>query len=160
MKDTPIDTKMYNEELDVGKIISEGGVLAKIYLEVQGNDLDAAKLALENTVQNRLAAEENISILKVSMYDILKDEKNEVFSGVAEIEFVADDFRWFLNTILRYGPAAVEIIEPSEVKLPMAMMHSISADVADFSHLYSQQIIKLLKEPERKALYEKMLGNE
>ncbi|MBU0762453.1 MAG: WYL domain-containing protein, partial [Candidatus Altiarchaeota archaeon] len=159
MKDSPVTTTSYNEEADVDKILSEGGVHARIYLEVQATDTDAAKIAMENTVSNRLLQYENITVLKVSMYDILKEENAEYFSGVSEVEFVADDFRWMINAVLKYGPAAVEIIEPPEVKLPSDMMHSIVADIADFSHLYSQQIIKLLKDPERKALYEKMLGN-
>lgn len=159
-KDTPIESKTYNEELDVDMKLSEGGVLARIYLEVQGTDLEAAKIALENTINTKLLAEENISVLTVNMYDIIKEEKAKYFSGVSEIEFIADDFRWFVNTVLKYGPAAVEIIEPAEVKLSSDMMHSVVADIADYAHLYSQQIIKLLKDPERKALYEKMMGIE
>jgi hypothetical protein len=160
MKDSPVNTQKYNEDADIDKILSEGGVLAKIYLEVQGTDLEAAKLALENTVQTRLTKEETLTVLQIQMYDILKDETAEFFSGVAEIELIADDFRSFIKTILSYGPAAVEIVEPTEVKLTADMMHAVVADIADFTHLYSQHIINMLKDPERKALYEKMMADK
>ena len=159
MADKPILEEMFNEDLDVDQKMNEGGVLSKIYLEVQGNDLEAAKKALENTVFNRLSGEDNVHMLEVRMYDVLKDE-TEHFSGVSEIKLVADDFKWFLSTVLRYGPSAVEIMEPTEVKLNTEQMHSIIADVTDFTHMYSQQIIAMLKDPERRALYDRMLEDK
>jgi hypothetical protein len=159
MADKPILEEKFNKELDVDQKLNEGGVLGKIYLEVQGNDLEAAKVALQKTIYDRLKAEKNAHVLEVKMYDIQKDE-GDFFSGVAEVNFVADDFRWFVNTVMRYGPAAVEVIEPSDVQLDSAQMHSIIADVSDFTHMYSQQIIAMFKDPERRALYERMLEGE
>jgi len=164
MADKPILTKKFNEELDVGRMIDEGGIQARLYIGVQGNDLEAAKSALENTVFNRMAQEESIYLLEVKMFDILKDKgkkKGEkLFSGVAEVTLVAEDFRWFINTILRYGPSAFEIVDPPEVRLNSEQMHSLAADVSDFVHMYSQQIIAMFKDPERRHLYEKMLKGQ
>ena len=160
MADKPLYVTTLNEELDIGAMLSEGGIHAKIFLGVQGNDIEAAKLALENTIFNKLDKEENIKVLTVRMFDILKQDNAEFFSGVSEIELITEDFRWFVNIVLRYGPSAVEIIEPDEVKLGLAEMHSIIADSADFSHMYSQQIIDMFKDPERKALYDKMISEQ
>jgi hypothetical protein len=157
--DEPVTVKTFNEGLNVGRKIEEGGVLAKLYLGVQGNDLEAAKKALENTVYSKMSAEENITLLEVRMFDIEK-EREDYFSGVAEVEILTDDFRWFVNSIMRYGPSAFEILEPSNVKLDASEMHAIAADVADFTHMYSQQIIAMFKDPERRALYQKMLEEE
>lgn len=159
MKDTPVDTMKFNTELDVDKILGEGGVIGRIYLGVQSTDVEAAKAALENTINNQLDREENIWLLEINMYDILKEDGTDMFSGVAEIEFIAEDYRWFVNTILKYGPSAVEIIEPGEISLTSDMMHAIVADAADFAHMYSSKLMQLLKDPERKELYERMLGN-
>jgi hypothetical protein len=161
MADKPILTRKFNEELDVGGKLNEGGVLARLYISVQGNDLEAAKKAMENTIFEKMASEDNISLLEVKMFDIMKEKPKKkgekLFSGVAEVELVADDYRWFVNAILKYGPSAVEIVEPSDVKLNSEQMHSIVADVADFVHMYSQQIIAMFKDPERRYLLEKML---
>jgi len=150
----------FNDGLDVGKRIDEGGVLAKIYLGVQGTDEEAAKEALESMVYNKLAAEKEIKLLQVKMYNILKEDESDFFSGVSEVELIADEYRFFLNMIMRYGPSAVEIIEPEKVTLNTAQMHSIVADLADYAHMYSQQLIEMLKDPERRALYERMLSGE
>jgi hypothetical protein len=158
MADTPIHSEKFNKGVDLGKAVSDGGVHARIYLGVQGNNVDAAKQALETTINDRLNAEKNSKLLSVNMYDILKEEDADYFSGVAEVEVVSDDFRWFLNLVLRYGPSAVEIIEPKEVNLVSDEMHSITADISDFAHVYSQQIMAMLKDPERRDLYERMLN--
>jgi hypothetical protein len=160
MADKPVFTKKFNEGFDLEGKIGEGGVHAKIYLGVQGNDLKTAKKAFEDMLFKKLAAESSINLLEVRMFDIKKDKGAEYFSGVAEVSLVADDFRWFLNMILRYGPSAVEIMEPSEVKLGTEQMHSVAADVSDFVHMYSQQIIAMYKDPERRALLDKMLKGE
>ncbi|MBD3388903.1 MAG: hypothetical protein GF416_07535 [Candidatus Altiarchaeales archaeon] len=159
MADKPILVEKFNEKLDLDGKMREGGILAKVYLEVQGNDLEAAKKALENTIFNKLGAEENVNLLEVKMYDILKEEGDH-FSGVSEIHLVADDFRHFITTILRYGPSAVEITEPEEVTLNTEQMHNIVADVSDFTHMFSQQIISMLKDPERRALLEKVMSEK
>ncbi len=160
MADKPVYIKRFNEELDLGARIAEGAVLGKIYLGVQGNDMDAAKDALEKTVHERLMSENHIKVTEIKMYDIIKDGKEDNFSGVSEIELLADEYRWFINTVLRYGPSAVEILEPAEIKLNAEQMHSIVADAADFSHIYSQQMIQMLKDPERRALYDRMMNEE
>ena len=159
MADKPILERNFNKDLDVNLKLNEGGILGTIYLEIQGNDREAAKKALENTVYNRLVSEPNAHVLEVRMYDV-KKEDGGYFSGVAEVKLIADDFRWFLSTIMRYGPSAVEITEPSEARLGMEDMHSIVADVSDFTHMYSQQIIAMFKDPERRALYERILKGE
>lgn len=157
--DKPIIEKSFNEDLDIGKKLDEGGIHARIYLGVQGTDMEASKKALENTIFQRLRNEENISLLEVKMFDILKEE-GEFFSGVSEIEFIADEFRWFAGIIMKYGPSAVEIIEPQKVTLDSPQMHSLVADIADFTHMYSQQIMEMLKNPERQALLQKILEAE
>ncbi len=164
MADKPIFTKAFNEDLDVDGKLGEGGILARLYIGVQGNELESAKKALDATVFNRMAKEEHISLLEVKMYDIMKEKAEKkgmtIFSGVAEVKVVADDYRWFVNAIIRYGPSAVEIMEPSDVKLDSEQMHSLVADVSDFVHMYSQQLIAMFKDPERRRLYEEMFGTD
>jgi len=164
MADKPLLTKKFNEDLDLGRKIDEGGILATLYIGVQGNDQEAAKAALDNTLFNKLANEENVNLLEINVFDIVEEKTKKkgekFFSGVAEVKLVADDFRWFLNIILRYGPSAVEIVEPAEAKLDAEQMHSIVASVSDFVHMYSQQIIAMLKDPERAHLYDRVLKGE
>lgn len=164
MADKPILTKKFNEDIDLGRKIDEGGVLATLYISVQGNDQETVKKALENQIFTKMETEEYISLLEVNMFDIIKEKHKKkgekFFSGVAEVKLVADDYRGLINTILRNAPSAIEILEPTEVKLDSEQMHSIVADITDFVHMYSQQIIAMFTDPERAHLYNKMLKGE
>ena len=157
MADEPLIEKRYNEKLDVPKRIKEGSLLARIYIEVQGNDEKAAKKALESTVFGNLLEEKYVDVLYVKFFNIQKD-KTESFSGVAEVKLLTRDFRWFASIVMRYGPSAIEIIEPHKVTLTLDDMHALLADMSEISQSYVSQIMILLKDDERRMMYEKILS--
>ncbi len=159
MADKPLIEKTFNEDLDVEQRIREGGVLAIIYLEVHGNDENAAKLALENTVFERMAKEGDVNLLEVRMFDIRKDD-TEKFSGAVEIKLVSRHFRGFISLIMRYGPTAIEIIEPDTLHLSLEEMQAIVGEVSSMTQFYSSRILSLLKDEERLSIYNKMLGSD
>jgi hypothetical protein len=175
MVDKPILEKNFNEGLDVEKRLKEGAILARLFIEIQGNNKEAAKKALERTIFDSLASEKYVSLLNVKLYDlkalktkadqktqegVIGGEKNteEIYSGVVEIKSLFRDFRWFINVIMRYGPSAIEIIQPESYTLNLEEMQSLVADVSSFSQTFSSQILTLLKDDERRALYQKMLS--
>ncbi len=160
MADEPVMVKTFKENVDVDTRIKEGGILATFYLEVQGNDREAAQKALENTIFDRMKKEPEAVLLEAKMYDLKKEKvgEEEFYSGVAEVKFLATDFRWFVNIVMRYGPAAIEIHQPDEVHLTSDEMHSLVADVSDTSQILTAQLINLLKDDERRAIYHKILA--
>ncbi|MCX6695328.1 MAG: hypothetical protein NTU61_03445 [Candidatus Altiarchaeota archaeon] len=165
MIDKPLHEKKYNEEVDVEEKLSEGGILAKMFIEVQGNDKNMAKKALEKTVKENLLKEPKASVLEVRMFDLQKyetDKKKDkgYFSGVAEVKIVADNFPSFVNVVMRYGPTAIEITNPDEVRLDYEQMHALVSDVSALAQVYSNKIMTMLKDPERRLLYDKMLGEK
>ncbi len=157
MKDKPILEKRFNEDLDVERLIEEGSILARIFIEVQGNDKETAHKALERTVFDSLRNEEHVNLLNVKFYELVKDKGGDFYSGVVEIKMLVKDFRWFVNVVMRYGPSAIEIIKPEEVHLSLDEMQSLLADVSELTQTYSSQIFALLKDDERRAIYQKML---
>jgi len=159
MADKPILEKTFNEDLNVDEKLNEGGILSRLYLEVQGNDKEAAKKALENAVFEKMQFEEDFYLLEVRMFDLMKEEKQEYYSGVVEVRCLARDFRTFLKVIMRYGPTAIEILHPEELTLSSDEMHSIVADVSDFVQAYFANLFSMMKDEERVALYRKMLGS-
>jgi hypothetical protein len=162
MADKPIQERKYNEDVDIETMLEEGAVLAKIFIEVQGNDKKTAKQALEVTINDNLLKETRVSLLEVKMFDLAKygdkDKKKDYFSGVAEIRIIAEDFPSFLNLVMRYGPTAIEIIKPQEVKLDYDQMHTVVSDASAMAQVYSTKIMTMLKDPERKLIYDTMLG--
>lgn len=160
MSDKPILEKNFNENIDIEKYLREGSILARIFIEVQGNDKDACHKALDRTIFDSLVNEDSVTLLNVKFYELEKDEKNEFFSGVVEVKLLLRDFRWFVSVVMRYGPSAMEIIEPNSVKLNMEEMQSILADVSELSQTFSSQILSLLKDDERRAIYDKMVRGD
>jgi len=158
MGSEPLIDRRFNENIDVSKKIREGSILARGFIEVQGNNKAAAEKALETTIFGNLVGEKYVDVLRVRFFDIRKDESEDFFSGVAEVKFLVRDFRWFISVVMRYGPSAVEIIEPHSVNLSLDEMHSILADVSEVSQSYASQIMSLLKDEERKKLYQKILS--
>lgn len=157
MPDKPILERSFNEDVDVDKLLSEGCLHARMFLEVQGNDKEACQKALERTVFDSLVSEENVTVLNVKFYELQKDSKDGFFSGVVEIDLLFRDFRWFVNVTMRYGPSAIEIIEPHEVKLGLDEMQSILGDVSELSQTFSSQILTLLRDEERKKVYSRVV---
>ena len=157
MSDKPILEKDFNEDLDIDRYLREGSILARIFIEVQGNDRDTCQKALERTIFDSLADEDPVKLINVKFYELTRDPVNEFFSGVVEVKLLFRDFRWFISVVMRYGPSAMEIIEPHSVKLNLDEMQSILADVSELSQTFSSQILALLKDDERKAVYDKML---
>ncbi len=157
MADKPISEKTFNKELDLEDMLSEGGILARLYLEVQGNDKEAAQKALEGTIYERMNAEPHAKLLEVKMFDIEQTEGTEHFSGVSEVKLIADDYRAFVNLSMRYGPTGIEILEPLEIMLNTDQMHAIVGDASGIMQMFSNQIITMLKDPERAALYKQMM---
>ena len=158
MGEKPIIDKRFNENIDIDKRVKEGSILARIYIEVQGNDKEAAKKALESTIFGNLLEEKYIDLLRVRFFDIRKDKTGDFFSGIAEIKLLSRDFRWFVSIVMRYGPSAIEIIKPHNVNLSLDEMHSILADVSEISQSYASQIMALLKDDERRMLYQRIIG--
>jgi hypothetical protein len=157
MPDKPILEKAFNEAADVDRLISEGCLHARMFMEVQGNDKEACQKALERTVFDSLVEEDRVTVLNVKFYELKQDDKEGFFSGVVEIDLLFRDFRWFVNVTMRYGPSAIELIEPHNVKLNLDEMQSILADVSELSQTFSSQILALLKDEERKKVYSQVV---
>lgn len=158
MTDEPVIEKTFNEDLNVEKRLKEGAILGRLYLEVQGNDRKASEVALKNMVFERMAADPNTDLLEVKMFKLDEDKEKKFFSGVVEVKLLARDFRWFINTVIRYGPSAMEIIKPEEVVMKIDEMQSILADVSEFSQSLTTRVLSLLKDDERAKVYEKLLN--
>lgn len=158
MTDKPILEKNFNENLDIEKHLKEGAVLARWFIEVQGNDKEAAKKALERTVFDSLSSEKNVLLLNVKLYEMKKQSPEEkTYSGVVEAKSLFSNFRWFVNAVMRYGPSAIEIISPETYQLQLEEMQSLVGDVSGLSQSFSTQIMSMLKDEERRKLFQTMV---
>ncbi|HIE33580.1 MAG TPA: hypothetical protein EYP86_00365 [Candidatus Altiarchaeales archaeon] len=159
MKDKPILEKRFNEGIDIDKRVREGSMLTRLFIEVQGNNKELAEKALENTIFNAMANERDVDLLYVKFYDIRKDKDQEFFSGVVEVKLLTRDFRTLVRVVMRYGPTAIELIEPDKIAMKMDEMQSLLADASEICQAYSSRLLALLKDEERRDLYQKILSS-
>jgi len=161
MADKPILEKTFNEDIDIEKKVGEGCIYTRLYIEVQGNDKDKCEKALQRAIFDSLGNEPNVDLLSVKFFELQKDEEKKFYSGVVEVESLFRDFRWFINIVMRYGPSAIEIIEPqSGVSLSLEEMQAIIADISEQSQILSTRLLGLLKDDERKKIFERMLKED
>jgi len=159
MKDKPILEKRFNERIDIDKRVREGSMLTRLFIEVQGNNKELAEKALENTIFNAMANERDVDLLYVKFYDIRKDKNHEFFSGVVEVKLLTRDFRTLVSVVMRYGPTAIELIEPDKITMKMDEMQSLLADVSEICQAYSSRLLALLKDEERRDLYQRIINS-
>jgi hypothetical protein len=161
MADKPILERTFNEEMDVEKKVEEGCIYSRLYIEVQGNDKDKCEQALRRVIFDSLGHEPNVHLLTVKFFELQKDEEKNFYSGVVEVESLFRDFRWFINIVMRYGPSAIEIIEPQKgVSLSLEEMQAVIADISEQSQILSTRLLNLLKDDERKKVFERMLKED
>lgn len=84
------------------------------YIESQGNRADVVKAALENLIRN-FKKEEKTRILKSETSELR--EENGMFSVAGEVEVKFEDLGTYLASAIRYGPSAIEILEPESLVL-------------------------------------------
>ena len=113
----------------IAKLIEEGGwINASMIIEVQGNDKEYIKNALDNLME-RLEKEDQI---KVYEKHFSKSETLEgaMFSSHVEVKFVARDYGKMVYVALMYSPSSVEVLSPKNITIPSGEAGNILADVS------------------------------
>jgi len=134
--------------------IKEGGwINAYFLIEVQGNDKEHIKKALEEMI-GKLKMEQGIEIYS-EKYDEIRELREKLYAYNVELKFIAKDFGRLTHAALLYSPSVVEIYEPKEIKIPVGEAQNMLVDVANIitslAHTIFIQSGKLRKyEPPKK----------
>jgi len=128
----------------IRELIEEvGWIDTAIIIEVQGNDEEHVKNAIEKMVE-RLEKEKNIKVYEKN-FDKPESLKEKWYSIHVEIKFIARDFGRLAQIALTYSPSSVEIMHPKkEIVLEVGDAQNMLADIASIvtsmAHaLYAQQ---------------------
>lgn len=107
-----------------------GWINTSIIIEVQGNDKEHTRNALEKIVE-RLKEEKGVDVYDVH-YDDLHELEGNWFALNTEIKFIAKDFGTLSRIALLYSPAAAEILEPQkELKISVGDAQNILVDISE-----------------------------
>jgi len=140
----PLIEKKFNEDCDIQRYISEGGILGKIYLMMQSKPefIESAFNRVIEPVRDEL----NIMLLGIKLHEVSRDVN---FLGAMEIEFLARDLRKFIKMVMTYGPVRVDLIEPDRILLTMNHIQNIVADISEMHKTLMLHVASALKDNEK-----------
>ena len=143
---------MEKEELE--EKIENGAIQCRIIIEILGNP----KEHVENTIKIVLKKLEEEKDVDLTSYDLhpAKEQDDKMFSSYAETEVLFKNFETLTRITFDYMPSSVEILKPSEFKIPSL---EISNFVSDTLSLLHQIDFKLKDTNAKNMLLEKNSNN-
>jgi len=84
------------------------------YIEAQGNNKEIVRKSLE-TLVDKLREEEGVTIEREAFDKVIENEG--LFSSVVELTLNFNAFSTYLKTTIKYGPSAIEILEPDKIEM-------------------------------------------
>ncbi|MGC9113747.1 MAG: hypothetical protein ACP5IG_01490 [Candidatus Micrarchaeia archaeon] len=154
------EQKNYSEE-DLAELIDKttkvGAVLATFYFDAQGNDEKELQNSLVDFV-SRITNEKGVLYCTGQIEPVVKTSNEKTpFSTFAEVSILAKNFNVLVNLALVYGPIAVEIVKPKEVRLDAQEAQAILLDASQNSQDFVKYIMeKTLQPTDRQAFSEKL----
>ncbi len=131
-----------------------GAVLALMHFDAHGRTPEFAKNFLIDFI-SRLTKERGVLYCRGEIESTL--EREGVYSTCSEVKILVERLSVLFDIAMRYGPIAVEIVEPNEFKLDVLEMQGLILDVSRMSMDYSSYILEKTMKPEEAAfLREKM----
>ncbi|MCK5299569.1 MAG: hypothetical protein KAJ54_00295 [Candidatus Aenigmarchaeota archaeon] len=132
-------------EIDVSEYVENGWISAWFIFDTQAIDKKVVKEILEKMMK-QFGKEEGMKVVSESYSKVKKTEPvpqlkkqgvDSVYSIMLEVELVAKDFETLLRLVMTYGPTALEIIEPDEIKLSMRSAQNALLSVSEMMHRFA-----------------------
>ncbi len=122
--------------------VSDGWVRVWFAFEALAVGEDVTKKALENLLE-KLETDQRVKVYKKEFSQVKRVENplpeiKEGFSVVAEVEIIVKKFDELVQIVMEYGPSAVEILEPKELKLNIGDCQNVLNGVSDMMHRFAQ----------------------
>ena len=126
--------------------LARGGILAKLYFDMQDKDKDKLQPIMLDLVNERLLKEPGVVYCYGSIEEPL--EKDGIFSTSAMLTVLFEGLPGLIRIAFMYAPAGIEILKPlKEIVIKPALLQSIVMDLSDISINYSRFILeKIMKE--------------
>ncbi len=135
--------------------VQRGAVLALYHFDAHGKDPEAVKNTLIEFV-SRLSAEQGVLYCKGEIEAAI--EREGMFSCASEVKILAENLNVLLNLALRYGPIAIEVLEPPEIRLDVQEIQNLLLDASQTSQDYANYILEKLMKPEDYVVLQQKLA--
>ncbi len=142
------DEKKEVSEAELGELFEkaarQGAVLALLHFDAHGPDKKQVEDTLVDFVA-RLTKERGVLYCKGAVEEAIESEK--LYSSCTEVKVLAETYEDLLNIALRYGPIAVEILEPrKEVRLSIEEAQGCLLDASQVAQDYTNYVMEKLME--------------
>ncbi|MGC8647193.1 MAG: hypothetical protein ACP5SA_00015 [Candidatus Micrarchaeia archaeon] len=127
--------------------ISKGGVLAKLYFDMQNPDKEKLQPLMVELINEHLLKEPGV----VYCYGAIDEpiEKNGIYITNAVLTILTENFAPLIGIALRYSPAGIEILKPlKELSIKMSDFQSVLMDLSLYSLNYSRYVLEKVLKPE------------
>ncbi len=127
--------------------VGKGGVLAKIYFDMQSKNREEIQPALVELINEHLLKERGV----VYCYGAVDEpiEQGGVFITNAIVTVLVENFLTLVNIAFNYSPAGVEIIKPDrEISFKPSELQSMLLDISQISINYSRYVLEHVLTPE------------
>lgn len=145
-------------ELLTEEKIKNGGILAKIYFDIQDKDKERLQPLLTDLINNRLLKERGVVYGAGMINDPIKSD--DIFVTSAAVTMLFESLSSIINVAFNYAPAGIEIIKPErEFNISTFDVQRILLDLSNVSITYSKYIMEHVLKPEELELVKKQLKN-
>lgn len=147
---------------DVDRVTEEkivkGGVLAKLYFDMQHKESDKLQPLMVELINEHLLKERGV----VYCYGAIEEplEKEGIFITSAAVTMLFESFFPLINIAFNYSPAGIEILRPNkEMTFKVNELQSMLMDVSQISLNYSKYVLEHVLKPEDLENMERQLSN-
>lgn len=135
--------------------LEKGGVLARLYFDVYGNDKDAVEGMLVD-LSNRLTGANGV-VYAVGSIERALETEDKKWTAAAEVKVLTKSLTVLVKICATYGPMAIEVLKPTEIKLSMHDTQTLLMETAQMSHEFTTTLLfRTLSPEDRKDLAAKL----
>ena len=140
---------MAKSELDkvTEEKIGTGGVLVKMYFDMQSEEKENLQPLLVDLINERLLKEPGVVYCYGAIEEPIKKEPYFVTNAVVTVLF--ESIKHLIWVAFKYAPAGVEVIKPhKDLRINVWDLQAMLIDISQLSSDYSRYILEKVLKPE------------
>mgnify|MGYP000745869222 CR=1 FL=1 len=128
---------------DEQELLKQGWIKSRLWFEVMGVSKEVTEKSLKAHVE-KLEKLDGVKVLQKKFEKVEAVKKlpsylkktglKKAFSQVVETVILTDSIEKLLLVVMLFGPSAIEVLEPKELKVGIGTIQTIMNSVADMMH--------------------------
>ena len=138
--------------------IRSGGVLVKLYFDIQDKDKERLQPLLTDLINNRLMKQNGVIYCYGKILEPIG--KENIFITSAIVTLLTDSIGALVNIMFNFAPAGLEVLKPEkEVLIKTSELQSLLLDISNISLTYSKYILERVMDKDEAEMVRKQLEN-